>query len=53
MVAEMSLRRWTNAGLERVRKAEMIAGIFRFVVKLRGKAGELSRREIEQMMRVR
>lgn len=35
VVAEMSLRRWTNAGLERVRKAEMIAEIFRFGVKLR------------------
>jgi len=36
VVAEMSLRRWTNAGLERVRKAEIIAEIFLFGVKLRG-----------------
>lgn len=42
-----------ESGAEQVRKAEMIVGIFRFVVKLRGKAGELSRREIEQKMRVR
>ena len=47
------LKTMGESGVERVRKAEMIAGFFRFVVKLRGKAGELSRREIEQMMRVR
>lgn len=35
VVTGRSLRRWTNSGLERVRTVEMIAGIFRFVVKLR------------------
>lgn len=39
--------------VEQVRKAEMIAEFFRFGVKLRGKAGELSGSEIEQMRRVR
>lgn len=50
---EEKLKTMGELVVEQVRKAEMIVGIFRFGVKLRGKAGELSRREIEQMRRVR
>ena len=55
MVAEMSLRRWGNLGVERVRKVEMIAGILWSCGRIAGArsgaddAGQMTDASLEQV----